>query len=186
MNFIPMMILAIDDDDDRAFITELYLSYRNLMYRIALGIVGDHQDAEDMVALAVTEMIEHIDVLRRVHHLRMRSYLASMVRNDAIDFMRRRRRYTLLSADETGLDDAPDDADIDDGILLRAEIEDLENGIARLPRREQILLLMKYVDEKTDKQIAQILHIGQGSVRVYLSRAKRHLLTIMKEADKDG
>lgn len=186
MNFIPMMILAIVDDNDRAFITELYLSYRNLMYSIAIDIVNDHQDAEDMVALAITEMIENIEVLRKINHLRLRSYIASIVRNDSIDFIRKRKRYTLLSTDEKGLDDAPDDSDVDDTILQRAEIRDLENGIAKLTRKEQTLLLMKYVDEQTDKQIAQILHIGQDSVRVYLSRAKRRLLTIMKEAENDG
>ena len=48
------------------------------------------------------------------------------------------------------------------------------------------MLLMKYVDEKNDKEIASILNIGQDSVRVYLSRARKHLLQIVKEVEENG
>ena len=54
---LPLMILAIENDDDRAYITELYLKYRKLMYSVAIEIVRDPHIAEDMVASAVTEMI---------------------------------------------------------------------------------------------------------------------------------
>ena len=45
---------------------------------------------------------------------------------------------------------------------------------------------MKYVDESSDKEIAAILHIGQDSVRVYLSRVRKHLLALFKEVEEHG
>ena len=66
---LPLMILAIENDDDRTFITQIYLKYRKLMYAISINIVREPQTAEDMVASAITEMIEEIDMLRKIQNL---------------------------------------------------------------------------------------------------------------------
>lgn len=186
---LPLMILAIENDDDRTFITQIYLKYRKLMYAIAINIVREPQTAEDMVASAITEMIEEIDMLRKIKSCRMRSYIASMVRNDSIDYVRKRDRqgkYAFLTDDDEMMNRIPAEGCVDDHILQTAEVEVLQKGIARLHPRERTLLLIKYVDEKNDKEIASILNIGQDSVRVYLSRARKHLLQIVKEVEENG
>lgn len=185
---LPMMILTIENDDDRAFITQVYLKYRKLMYAVAIGIVRDPQIAEDMVSVAITEMIEGIDTLRKVNCCRMRSYIASIIRNDSIDYVRKRDRqgkYSFLP-DEATLNSIPAEGAVDDRILRTVEIEVLRIAVAKLSQRERTLIQMKYVDEKNDKEIASILNIGQDSVRAYLSRARKHLLQIIKEVEEDG
>lgn len=186
---LPLMILAIENEDDRTFITQVYLKYRKLMYAIAIDIVREPQIAEDMVAAAITEMIEEIDMLRKIKSCRMRSYIASIVRNDSIDYVRKRDRqgkYAFLPDDDEMMNRIPAEGSVDDRILQTAEIEVLRKGIARLHQRERTLLLMKYVDEKDDKEIANTLSIGQDSVRAYLSRARKHLLQIIKEVEENG
>lgn len=186
---LPLMILAIENEDDRTFITQVYLKYRKLMYAIAIDIVREPQIAEDMVAAAITEMIEKIDTLRKIKSCRMRSYIASIVRNDSIDYVRKRDRqgkYEFLPDDDEMMNRIPVEGSVDDRILQTAEIEVLRKGIARLHQRERTLLLMKYVDEKDDKEIANTLSIGQDSVRTYLSRARKHLLQIIEEVEANG
>ena len=60
------MILAIENDDDRTLVIDIYLKYRKLMYSVAMQIVQDHQIAEDMVMAAIADMIDKIEVLRRI------------------------------------------------------------------------------------------------------------------------
>lgn len=186
---LPMMISAIDNDDDRAFITHIYLKYRKLMYAIAFSFVHDPYIAEDIVASGITEMIEGINTLRKISSCRMRSYVASIIRNDSIDYVRKRDRqgkYSFLTDDESILNNITIEETVDDHILRTVEIEVLRKSIARLHLRERTLLLMKYVDERTDKEIADTIRIGQNSVRVYLSRARKHLLQIIEEVDENG
>lgn len=66
------------------------------------------------------------------------------------------------------------------------EMDVLREALSRLPENERLLLTMKYVDESSDKEIAAILHIGQDSVLMYLSRARKHLLALFKEVEEDG
>lgn len=186
---LPLMILAIENDDDRAFITQVYLKHRKLMYAVAIDIVRDPQIAEDMVAAAITEMIEKIDMLRKINSCRMRSYIASIVRNDSIDYVRKRDRqgkYAFIPDDEEMINRIPAEETVDDSLLRTVEIEVLRKSIARLHARERILLQMKYVDEKDDKEIAATLNIGRDSVRAYLSRARKQLQQIVKEVEENG
>ncbi|MGM9603306.1 MAG: RNA polymerase sigma factor [Faecousia sp.] len=179
---LPLMILAIENDDDRAFITQIYLKYRKLMYAVAIDIVRDSHIADDMVASAITEMIEGIDTLRRINCSRMRSYIASIVRNNSIDYVRKRDRqgkYVFIPDDEELINQIPADGAVDDRILQTVEIEILRKSVSMLHLRERTLLQMKYVDDKDDKAIARTLNIGQDSVRAYLSRARRALSTVL-------
>ncbi len=189
MSSIPLMIMLIGNDDDRALVTEVYLKYRKLMFAISMKIVRDPHVAEDMVMAALAEMIDKIEILREISCFRMRSYVATIIRNDSIDYVRKRNRqhkHAFLPTDETFFDAVASESEVDDAILQNVEMDVLRKALSRLPENERLLLTMKYVDESSDKEIAAILHIGQDSVRVYLSRARKHLLELFKEVEENG
>ena len=48
---LPLMIMAIEDENDKAFMTWLYLQYRRLIYSEIRKVVGDGDEAEDLLAL---------------------------------------------------------------------------------------------------------------------------------------
>ena len=78
-------------------------------------------EKRDMVASAITEMIEEIDMLRKIKSCRMRSYIASMVRNDSIDYVRKRDRqgkYAFLTDDDEMMNRIPAEGSVDDHIFL--------------------------------------------------------------------
>lgn len=187
MLLIPLAILAIDNEDDRAFMTRIYLDYGRLMYSVAIEIVRDPHVAEDMVSSAIIEMIKDIDTLRKINSFRLRSYIASIVRNDSIDYIRKRNRqgkYYFMPDDDSILNNIPSEGTVDEALLRSAEIDALRQAIVKLSENEQLLLTMKYVDEADDSDIARLLGIGKDSVRVYLSRARKHLQRIIVEDEK--
>lgn len=106
MSAISLMIMLIGNDDDRALVTEIYLKYKKLMFAIAMKIVQDPHVAEDMVMAAIAEMIDNIEILREISCFRMRLYVATIIRNDSIDYVRKRNRHnrhSFLPTDETFL-----------------------------------------------------------------------------------
>ena len=181
----PMiLLLAIQNEDDRAFMTQIYLDYRKLMYAVALEIVRDPQAAEDMISTALTEMIEQIDTLKKINCCRLRSYIASIVRNDSLDYVRKRNRrqlFVFLPKDDGALHQVPAEGALEDDFIQNAELDRLRAGIKRLPEAERMLLTMKYMDGMDDRKIAGVLGIGKDSVRTYLSRARGHLRQFMTE-----
>ena len=62
---IPMILMAIEDDADRAFMINLYEQCHKAMYRQAYDILRDHGEAEDAVQDTLVKLIGRMAALRR-------------------------------------------------------------------------------------------------------------------------
>ncbi len=171
MMFIPVAILSIGNEDDRAFMVRLYVDYRWLMYKVALSVVREPQLAEDMVSQTLCEMIDNLEKIRAVDCCKLRGYIVSFVRNVSVDFVRKRDRqgkYFFLTGEEAEV--AAEDS-VDENLIRMAEIDALKRGFARLSENDRPLLTMKYFDGLSDEEIAARLGVAKASVRTYLMRA---------------
>ena len=181
MMFIPVAILSIGNEDDRAFMVRLYVDYRWLMYKVALSVVREPQLAEDMVSQTLCEMIDNLEKIRAVDCCKLRGYIVSFVRNVSVDFVRKRDRqgkYLFLTGEEAEV--AAEDS-VDENLIRMAEIDALKRGFARLSENHRPLLTMKYFDGLSDEEIAARLGVAKASVRTYLMRARNRLCQRLKE-----
>lgn len=181
MMFIPVAILSIGNEDDRAFMVRLYVDYRWLMYKVALSVVREPQLAEDMVSQTLCEMIDNLEKIRAVDCCKLRGYIVSFVRNVSVDFVRKRDRqgkYFFLTGEEAEV--AAEDS-VDENLIRMAEIDALKRGLARLSENDRLLLTMKYFDGLSDEEIAARLGVAKASVRTYLTRARNRLCQRLKE-----
>ena len=175
MMFIPVAILSIGNEDDRAFMVRLYVDYRWLMYKVALSVVREPQLAEDMVSQTLCEMIDNLEKIRAVDCCKLRGYIVSD------DFVRKRDRqgkYLFLTGEEAEV--AAEDS-VDENLIRMAEIDALKRGFARLSENDRPLLTMKYFDGLSDEEIAARLCVAKASVRTYLMRARNRLCQRLKE-----
>lgn len=181
MMFIPVAILSIGNEDDRAFMIRLYVDYRWLMYKVALSIVREPPLAEDMVSQTLCEMIDNLEKIRAVDCCKLRGYIVSFVRNVSVDFVRKRDRqgkYFFLTGEEAEV--AAEDS-VDENLIRMAEIDALKRGLARLSENDRLLLTMKYFDGLSDEEIAARLGVAKASVRTCLMRARNRLCQRLKE-----
>ena len=181
MMFIPVAILSIGNEDDRAFMVRLYVDYRWLMYKVALSVVREPQLAEDMVSQTLCEMIDNLEKIRAVDCCKLRGYIVSFVRNVSVDFVRKRDRqgkYFFLTGEEAEV--SAEDS-MDENLIRMAEIDALKRGLARLSENDRLLLTMKYFDGLSDEEIAARLGVAKASVRTYLMRARNRLCQRLKE-----
>ncbi|MDD3213709.1 MAG: sigma-70 family RNA polymerase sigma factor [Eubacteriales bacterium] len=180
---LPLAILAIENNDDRLFFEQLYLDYAPLMMGCAMNILQDPEDAKDAVEQAVVRLIDHIDGLRGISGDKLRPYIVATVKNTSINAAIKRSKTAKYSffADDDVLNGIPDrqkppDERVVDGLEKKA----LLRAIKELPDHERELLQMKYLAELKDREIAKVFYISEASVRVYLSRSRKHLYSIMR------
>ena len=74
---LPICILAIRDDDDRAYMTRLFVKYQRLMYRTIYDILGDKWATEDVLQTTLLRLIDHLDTLRRLEPEGLAGYIAA-------------------------------------------------------------------------------------------------------------
>lgn len=185
---LPASIFAIEDDDDRAFMSQLYIRHSRLMLGIALSYLKNDHDAQDAVNDAVIRLIDKIPELREKSDSVLRAYVATTTVRVSLNALKRRKRKERVSgAMDQGMADAvaDDGPPVDEQVIARMTNEELQRALQSLPERERNLLRWKYFDECPDEEIAIFLGIGKNSVRAYLTNARRKLYSLL-EGEKDN
>lgn len=168
---IPFVILTIESEDDRAFMTLIYQRHRALMLKTAWEYTREKADVEDIVSDSCVALINHLDTLRGLEGHHLRKYIAVTVRRKAIDHIRRQKReHTAdISADHCCLCDAES---VERKVLLLEELRQVQRIIKQLPEREQDVLRMKYQLGMKHREIAEALGIAESTVATYAKRAR--------------
>ena len=175
--------------EEEAF-AEIVTAYENFVYRIAIGITGQKEDAEDVTQETFLRLWQILDEFVWIDQ--PDAYIARMAKNAAIDLVRRRnRRQTQPFVGEDGEadafawdlpDDDPDNAP-DAAVLSGERQRELENAIAQLKKPHREILRMR-VDEGMDyAEIAKRLEISEGTVRSRLARARTALRKILRKGN---
>lgn len=89
---LPLIITAIEDENDKAFMTWLYLQYRRLIYSEIRKIIGGGDEAEDLLQSAVEKLIEKLPLLREMEKTKLVNYIISTAKNTAYNYLRDKNR----------------------------------------------------------------------------------------------
>lgn len=141
--------------------------YGAMIYGVAYAHVGNAQDAEDAVQEAFIRLYEWLDRLNKKESVA--AWLVRVVRNIAVDILRRRSR-------ETALEDAPDSSSAVCANPARAEIRRLVwEQMSALDPADREILVLYYFRSRRAKEIAQILDITPQAAAKRLQRARMEL-----------
>lgn len=180
---LPLAIASLQNEEERAFMAKLYSDHKKLMYAKAFSIVRDHAQAEDVVGEACIALIDKISLIRAMSGYTLRAYVVSTIRNTAINFVVRRdrqSRYAFLDDGDALGGVRSSGPEVLDTLVRREQIDAMKRAILRLPEHERTAITMKYLDQMSDREIADTLGIGPDSVRSCLMRARRHVKEQMK------
>ena len=174
-DMVPFCILAIENEDDREFMTRLYLDYSRLMQQQITKIVQDEWAAEDLMQTTLVKLIDKVQDLRTKDRNHLINYIISACKNQARNYMRDKNRHAEYSIDEYL--DMPNPHDGADEIEMRLaytdELEHLSKVWPKLDGRSRYLLESHYILEKSPYEIAANLGIKPDSVRMALTRARK-------------
>lgn len=180
---LPVIILAIENDDDREFMSSVYYQYNRLMFSEANKIVQNDMDAEDIVQDVIEKLIDKIDVLKVLAPRQLTCYVAESAKNRARNFMRStvNRPLPLETADQVG----SFAEDVEQAVLCSVSIIELRSVLRKMKDSSSSLLRMKYILQLSNEEIANELKIKPDSVRVLLSRARKEAFAMLKEIDEE-
>ncbi|HKI03427.1 MAG TPA: sigma-70 family RNA polymerase sigma factor [Thermoanaerobaculia bacterium] len=158
--------------DARAF-EELVRRHLKSAHAVALGVLGNPADAEDVCQDAFLTALQKLEECRDPK--RFAAWLMRIVRNQALNFRERRslRQGEPLErvAEAAGGDDPGREAE-------RSELRDrLLTALAVLPETQREVVLLHDLEGWRHREIADLLGTSEGAVRVRLLEARRRLRT---------
>jgi len=159
---------------------ELYRLYNAAMYNTTLRIVGDSDDAEDVMQEAFLKAFEKLDTYRGA--VSFGAWLKRIVINKALDFLRvKKEQLSLEDAGEVGeMVDEP----IDTGeVEYRAE--EIKKAIYDLPEGYRVVLSLILLEGYDHEEVSAILNISNATSRTQYHRAKKRLIELLKRNSDD-
>ncbi len=174
----PLILMTIENDEDRALMEELYLQYHRLMYVQALRILNNNYAAEDAVSDAIEALIYKISLLRNMDGNKRKAYIVITVRHMAINHYRRHSRETVMKGDF--LEEIPSGRLVDDHVMEDAGIKEIKEAVCQLNVNDREILMMRYFREMSDTEISRELGVLPTTARVRISRARKHLINLLE------
>jgi RNA polymerase sigma-70 factor (ECF subfamily) len=153
----------------------LMTRYRRRALRLASGIIGNHEDAEDVVQDAFWSVVRKIDAFRG--DSAFGSWLYRIVVNAAYQNRRRRR----ASRDEASLDDVVPGpvnewlAAAEDPALRAERRCALTAAMEELPAAARAVVLLREVEGRSYVEVAEALGVSAGLVKGRAHRARLFL-----------
>lgn len=168
---LALFLAALESDRDRTLFTSIHDRYHTQMEQTALRILGQQSDAEDAVQNSFMQVIRHFEKIDSIPCEELPFWLISIVKNEALMILRKRKRELPLS-DWEGIKQAAED------VTSYHELVDL---VQKLPETYRAVLEMKLLLGYTDKEIAVHLGLTETAVSTRASRGRELLRQILKE-----
>ncbi|ONI76634.1 RNA polymerase subunit sigma-24 [Kribbella sp. ALI-6-A] len=161
-------------DDTPAAVTRLYREHWVGLVRLAVLMVDDRQQAEDLVQEAFAELYRRWPLDDSGKAL---AYLRTTVLNRSRSALRRRRVARLYTppADRPG-------ASAESEVVLGEERLEVQRALSTLPRRTREVLVLRYYLDLSHGEIAQTLGISESTARATASRGLAILTEQLKES----
>jgi RNA polymerase sigma-70 factor (sigma-E family) len=132
--------------------------------RFAAVLTGDRGLAEDVVQEVLIRANARWQVIGNL--ARPEAYVRKMIVNEYLAWRRRSWRLVLSGA-SSGTEGPP----TPDSAARYAEREAMLAELAKLPRRQRTVVVLRYYEGLSDQEIADVLGCKPGTVRGHASRA---------------
>ncbi len=169
------LVLKLQFDNDPEAFSELYDRFAEPIYRFIYFKVGSRVDAQDLTSEVFLKAWAAIRE-KKDGVLNFRAFLYRIARNLVVDFYRAKRQNTSIEAIDP------------DAIMVSAHIDRIANNqeltvvlkaVRSLKDEYRELIIFRFMDQMSYKEIGQILNKSQVTVRVTMHRAvktlKKHL-----------
>ncbi len=154
--------------------TEAYTSFSDAIYRHIYYRIFNRDSAKDMVQDTFTRTWNYLRKGKEVQNLK--AFLYKVANNIIIDEYRKKKEISLDGLQKNGFDvEGPDQGKI---------VQDVENSnvlriIAKLEPHHREIIVMRYINDLTIKEISEIIGQSENVVSVRINRAVKELKKLL-------
>ena len=151
-----------------AFIDDI-LQYKNQMYRLALRITLNSQEAEDVVQDVMIKAWRMNEAGNFLHD-NLNAYLLRMTRNLAID----RQRLKVNQTED--IDGVPEgQTDFITTMERQEKVDQVRQLMQQMPEKQRTVMQLRDFEGYSYKEIEDIMQISEDQVKVNLFRARKFI-----------
>ena len=176
-------LLLIETDADKRKFEIVYKKYRRLMATVAYDVLHNYNDVEDVLHDSFIKIANNMHCIKEAESKETRNFVSVIAKRTALDYYRKNksRQKREFTAEKLGEYQIP-----------RQYIKDNEEEFGRimkvlleLPEDYKEVMMLRYVNRLQEKEIAKVLELREGTVRMRISRGKKLIEEALNSKDKE-
>ncbi|SFR92576.1 RNA polymerase sigma factor [Maribacter stanieri] len=172
------LIEQIVSKNDSMLFGVLYDRYSKLVYNKCLGFAKSNKEAEDLTQDIFLMLFVKLGSFKGTS--KFSTWLYSFTYNFCVNYVNRNkeRKINDNSVKFDNQEDVP--IDVTDNLLLQMQVDKLKKALELLDPEDKSILLLKYQDGASIKELEDILDLKSSAIKMRLKRAKVKVTEIYK------
>ncbi|SEQ56401.1 RNA polymerase sigma-70 factor, ECF subfamily [Hyunsoonleella jejuensis] len=174
------LVGAIVETNDTLLFEVLYDRYATLVYNKCYGFARDEDEAKDLTQDVFLKLFVKLASFKGKS--KFSTWLYAFTYNHCVNYVTRNtaKKIQKQSVDYKDVENVSD-SEIEDKEFLNMRVDKLKKAMELISPDEKMILLLKYQDYLTIKEIVSVLGIGESAVKMRIKRAKDKLIQVYSE-----
>lgn len=172
----PELVQRLKSTNKEQAFRDLVALYKERLYWHIRNIVKSHDDTDDVLQNTFIKVFKNIDGFKG--DSKLYSWLYRIATNEAITFINKNAKRHHITSEETqrlAIDNLKTDVYFEgDAIQLK-----LQQAIATLPNKQQLVFNMKYFEDIKYKDMSEILDTSEGALKASYHIAVKKIETYL-------
>ncbi|MGC8783786.1 MAG: RNA polymerase sigma factor [Armatimonadota bacterium] len=171
---------------DASAFEELYHRYQLYVYNVVNGIVQNADDARDVTQDVFLHVYDSLSRFRGGSTFS--TWLYRVAVNAAITYVRKQRRHPQIPLDALREFRADIDAEPEQQATRAETQRAVQEVLAQLPEQQRAVLVLRYFQELSLEEIAEVMNCSVAAVKVRLHRARNSFRRLFEKrhSQEDG
>lgn len=160
---------------------ELVLRYQNKIFAYIYKIVNHKEEAEDIVQETFIKVYKNLNSFDA--DKKFSSWLYRISHNETINYLKKNKKVNVLYYEDNSylLNLLKTEKNLIKELIIEEDDQKLKTALKKLPLKYKEVIVLKYLEDKSYEEIAQILHKPIATVGTLINRAKSQLKKILND-----
>lgn len=172
------LVEKIIKKNDTHLFAILYDRYAGIVYNKCYGFSKNKEEAQDLTHDVFVRLFVKLRTFKG--RSKFSTWLYSFTYNFCVNYVQRNsaKKQEKVTVVTDVIKDEDVDNEIDDASLFELKSEKLAKALTIIDPSDKMILLMKYQDDMSIKEIKEVLELGESAVKMRLKRAKEKVINV--------
>lgn len=172
-------INKVIDGDSNAF-AYLVDNYKNMVYSLAYKMTRSKEEAEEVSQDTFIKAYKNLKNFKG--DAKFSTWLYRIAYHTTLDNVKKnKKQHNNVAINEVNYNQITSLETVLDSIERKERAKIMDKCLSKLPEDERAIIWMFYYDELSLKEILEVTRFSESNLKVKLHRARKKLLTIVKE-----
>lgn len=173
---VLLFLSVIENPRERLKMQRLYEKYNKLVYFYVNEILNNHHLSEEAVQDTYLRILNNLSKINEREETKTVNFIITVAKNVARSKAVKENKVMPVDFDDAENDYLTKDSfDLEDYILGQDSYDEILSQVNKLDEITLEILRLKYINDFSDRMVAQICNLTEANVRVRLHRARQKI-----------